>query len=177
MAEFNKHAGCKHSQGCRFYRSLVHDARNSLSRTTEDLSRSLRWINVFNLMFDKISDWWGQFVIMSVTVKELSEVGKNLPSRAGVSEPNREKNRYPYILPCKCKQTTESDHVNVRCFALIALYFFLTTPRYRRPLPGEAVYSKRPSTLWLHQRQFCARKSLYCSWFFIVPSTPICIYS
>lgn len=116
MAEFIKHAGCKHSQGCRFYRSSVHDARNSLSRTTEDLSRSLRWMNVLNVTFYKISDWWGKFFIMSVIVKELSEVGKNLPSRAGVWEPNREKNRYPYILPCKCKQTTESEHVNVQCF-------------------------------------------------------------
>uniref|UniRef100_A0A8C9ZZT7 protein-tyrosine-phosphatase n=1 Tax=Sander lucioperca TaxID=283035 RepID=A0A8C9ZZT7_SANLU len=40
------------------------------------------------------------------SVKELDEVGKNLPTRAGDSEANREKNRYPYILPY--------DHCRVR---------------------------------------------------------------
>lgn len=35
-------------------------------------------------------------------MQELSEVGKDLPTRAGDSEVNREKNRYPLILPCKC---------------------------------------------------------------------------
>ncbi|XP_031172462.1 receptor-type tyrosine-protein phosphatase V-like isoform X1 [Sander lucioperca] len=38
--------------------------------------------------------------------EELDEVGKNLPTRAGDSEANREKNRYPYILPY--------DHCRVR---------------------------------------------------------------
>ena len=36
------------------------------------------------------------------SVKELEEVGKDLPARAGDAEANREKNRYPYILPCEC---------------------------------------------------------------------------
>lgn len=36
-------------------------------------------------------------------VKELNEVGSDLSKVAGDSEPNRQKNRYPYILPCKCK--------------------------------------------------------------------------
>lgn len=36
-------------------------------------------------------------------MKELSDVGKDLPTKAGDSEANRDKNRYPYILPCKCK--------------------------------------------------------------------------
>uniref|UniRef100_A0A8D3AJ91 protein-tyrosine-phosphatase n=1 Tax=Scophthalmus maximus TaxID=52904 RepID=A0A8D3AJ91_SCOMX len=40
------------------------------------------------------------------SVKELNEVGKDLPTRAGESEANREKNRYPYILPY--------DHCRVR---------------------------------------------------------------
>lgn len=34
-------------------------------------------------------------------VKELNDVGKELSARAGELEANREKNRYPYILPCK----------------------------------------------------------------------------
>lgn len=34
--------------------------------------------------------------------KGLSDVGKDLPTRVGDSEANRDKNRYPYILPCKC---------------------------------------------------------------------------
>ncbi|XP_035500243.1 receptor-type tyrosine-protein phosphatase V-like [Scophthalmus maximus] len=38
--------------------------------------------------------------------EELNEVGKDLPTRAGESEANREKNRYPYILPY--------DHCRVR---------------------------------------------------------------
>lgn len=36
------------------------------------------------------------------SMQELNEVGKDLPTRAGDSEVNREKNRYPFILPCKC---------------------------------------------------------------------------
>lgn len=35
--------------------------------------------------------------------KGLSDVGKDLPTRVGDSEANRDKNRYPYILPCKCR--------------------------------------------------------------------------
>ncbi|KAA8590903.1 hypothetical protein FQN60_001846, partial [Etheostoma spectabile] len=38
--------------------------------------------------------------------EELDDVGKNLPTRAGDSKANREKNRYPYILPY--------DHCRVR---------------------------------------------------------------
>ncbi|XP_034551999.1 receptor-type tyrosine-protein phosphatase V-like [Notolabrus celidotus] len=38
--------------------------------------------------------------------EELGDVGKDLPSRAGELEANREKNRYPYILPY--------DHCRVR---------------------------------------------------------------
>ncbi|XP_010740387.3 receptor-type tyrosine-protein phosphatase V isoform X1 [Larimichthys crocea] len=38
--------------------------------------------------------------------EELNDVGKDLPTRAGESEANREKNRYPYILPY--------DHCRVR---------------------------------------------------------------
>lgn len=36
------------------------------------------------------------------SVKELNEVGRDLPTRNGELEGNREKNRYPFILPCKC---------------------------------------------------------------------------
>lgn len=39
----------------------------------------------------------------SPSEKELSDVGKDLPTRVGESEANRDKNRYPYILPCECR--------------------------------------------------------------------------
>lgn len=48
-------------------------------------------------------------------VKELNDVGKDLPTRAGDSEANREKNRYPYILPCKCTTASFTEE----CLAMI----------------------------------------------------------
>lgn len=42
------------------------------------------------------------------SVKELNDIGKDLPTRAGDSEANRLKNRYPSILPCKCKTYTRT---------------------------------------------------------------------
>uniref|UniRef100_A0A3Q3K9V5 protein-tyrosine-phosphatase n=1 Tax=Monopterus albus TaxID=43700 RepID=A0A3Q3K9V5_MONAL len=54
------------------------------------------------------------------SVKELEEVGKHLPSKAGDLVTNREKNRYPYILPydhCRVKLSVQnsdphSDYIN-----------------------------------------------------------------
>ncbi|XP_028265671.1 receptor-type tyrosine-protein phosphatase V-like isoform X2 [Parambassis ranga] len=52
--------------------------------------------------------------------EELNEVGRNFPTRAGESEANREKNRYPYILPydhCRVRLSVQnsyphSDYIN-----------------------------------------------------------------
>nr|XP_040049375.1 receptor-type tyrosine-protein phosphatase V-like isoform X1 [Gasterosteus aculeatus aculeatus]XP_040049376.1 receptor-type tyrosine-protein phosphatase V-like isoform X1 [Gasterosteus aculeatus aculeatus] len=52
--------------------------------------------------------------------EELEVVGKDLPARAGDSGPNREKNRYPYILPydhCRVRLSLQgsqpnSDYIN-----------------------------------------------------------------
>ncbi|XP_037334242.2 receptor-type tyrosine-protein phosphatase V-like isoform X1 [Pungitius pungitius] len=52
--------------------------------------------------------------------EELEAVGKDLPARAGESGPNREKNRYPYILPydhCRVRLSLQnsqphSDYIN-----------------------------------------------------------------
>ncbi|KAM8754463.1 receptor-type tyrosine-protein phosphatase V-like [Acanthopagrus schlegelii] len=52
--------------------------------------------------------------------EELNEVGKDLPTRAGDTEANREKNRYPYILPydhCRVRLSVQnanphSDYIN-----------------------------------------------------------------
>lgn len=60
-------------------------------------------------------------------VKELNDVGKDLPTRAGESEANREKNRYPYILPCKWKseksQITANMCDNVWDFSLLFIVY------------------------------------------------------
>lgn len=69
----------------------------------------------------------------------------------GDSEANRDKNRYPYILPCKCKLIITGYHT---CSCLIQLFSVS-----RRPLPGEAVGSELPPTLRLHQRKLCAGMS------------------
>ncbi|KAM8863075.1 receptor-type tyrosine-protein phosphatase V-like isoform 3-T4 [Spinachia spinachia] len=47
--------------------------------------------------------------------EELEVVGKDLPARAGDSGPNREKNRYPYILPydhCRVRLSLQSGQPN-----------------------------------------------------------------
>ncbi|XP_011615704.1 receptor-type tyrosine-protein phosphatase V-like [Takifugu rubripes] len=52
--------------------------------------------------------------------EELSDVGKDLPTRVGDSEANRDKNRYPYILPydhCRVRLSVQnslphSDYIN-----------------------------------------------------------------
>lgn len=36
-------------------------------------------------------------------MQELSEVGKDLPTKAGAADANKQKNRYPLILPCECE--------------------------------------------------------------------------
>lgn len=69
----------------------------------------------------------------------------------GDSEANRDKNRYPYILPCKCRLIITGYHT---CSCLIQLF-----SGSRRPLPGEAVGSELPPTLRLHQRKLCAGRS------------------
>lgn len=49
-------------------------------------------------------------------VKELNDVGRDLTTRVGNSQANREKNRYPYILPCKYKASqTRADHSKHVC--------------------------------------------------------------
>lgn len=50
------------------------------------------------------------------SVKALNDVGKDLPTRVGDSEPNRLKNRYPSIVPCKCKTRTMLNHVCVHIY-------------------------------------------------------------
>ena len=40
-------------------------------------------------------------VLRLISTKELNVVGKELPTRAGEMEVNKEKNRYPHILPCE----------------------------------------------------------------------------
>ncbi|XP_029363253.1 receptor-type tyrosine-protein phosphatase V-like isoform X1 [Echeneis naucrates] len=45
--------------------------------------------------------------------EDLSEVGKELTTRAGDSEANREKNRYPFILPydhCRVRLSVQNSH-------------------------------------------------------------------
>lgn len=69
----------------------------------------------------------------------------------GDSEANRDKNRYPYILPCKCRLIITAHHTRS---CLIQLF-----SGSRRPLPGEAVGSELPPTLRLHQRKLCAGRS------------------
>lgn len=40
-------------------------------------------------------------VLRFISTKDLKDVGKELPTRAGELEANKDKNRYPYVLPCK----------------------------------------------------------------------------
>ena len=52
-------------------------------------------------------------------MKELNDVGKELPTRAGELEVNKEKNRYPHILPCKyqvCVCWGAFNHCLMNCY-------------------------------------------------------------
>lgn len=120
------------------------------------------FLNLFRL-------WWLDFVKLNVfgmcanvfgSVKELDEVGKNLPTRAGDSEANREKNRYPYILPCKCKTCTRTGYSKY-LWKCMRLFFVCFPSGYRWPLSRQAVSPKLPTTHWLHQRKFCACKNSF----------------
>lgn len=51
-------------------------------------------------------------------VKELNEVGTDLSKVAGDSEPNRQKNRYPYILPCE-SELAKQEPQNVLAFIFV----------------------------------------------------------
>uniref|UniRef100_A0A674NK29 protein-tyrosine-phosphatase n=1 Tax=Takifugu rubripes TaxID=31033 RepID=A0A674NK29_TAKRU len=61
-----------------------------------------------------------QFSSRCQELAELSDVGKDLPTRVGDSEANRDKNRYPYILPydhCRVRLSVQnslphSDYIN-----------------------------------------------------------------
>ncbi|XP_068585842.1 receptor-type tyrosine-protein phosphatase V-like isoform X2 [Cebidichthys violaceus] len=62
--------------------------------------------------------------------EELEEVGKDLPTRVGESVANREKNRYPYILPydhCRVRLSVQNsqphtDYINANFVPVRALF-------------------------------------------------------
>jgi len=100
------------------------------------------------------------------SVQELSEVGKDLPTRAGESEANREKNRYQFILPCECKASlikTDCSRYVKQCFRCL----FVSDCRWS--LSGEAVSPKPESTLWLHQCKFRASKFFFGLFMVLLP--------
>lgn len=113
------------------------------------------------------------------SVKELNEVGKDLSNRVGDSEPNREKNRYPYILPCKCKlielkQTAASNCANVSNFDLSAFYFLTTSicidDHCRVRL---SIQNSHPHTDYINANFVPVRVPFILSIIFIIPSTPV----
>lgn len=121
-------------------------------------------------MFGDTLLWGARRVAMCAhvfaSVKELNEVGTNLAKKVGDLQINREKNRYPYILPCKCDAhyTTAgyAECVTMPEFCLPASLFPTTSAR-RRPLPGAAVCSALPAAHRLHQRKLCACECQFIS--------------
>lgn len=110
---------------------ILQDFNFQCSKLASNNNRGFK--QAFRVTTTKINDTYIRIMVYKVWIicfygadsqQELNDVGKDLPSRAGSLEANREKNRYHCILPCEWTASDVTSNYDKRVCKYLTCFFF-----------------------------------------------------